>query len=390
MHKMLPPLRFTGAEILRDGEMQRRSLAIADGRITKGPLPEIDLRGYLLLPGIVDLLGGGLERQIAPHPLAPVDLGAALTATDREAAANGVTTAWLAQGWSWEGGLRGPEAAERLLAALDRQRGRLGTDLRVVLCCETHLVDTTDRLLAAVRRHGVDQVIFTNRLDAVLEAAAHGPAEGGGFAPPLPLPDPARLAALKARAREVPRHLCRLADAFDLLDVRYGSRGDPDGETRETFSMLGAGVAALPASRKAAAAAKAMNDPVLMPAPDLLPGAGSRGAPRAGDLIAQGLCDALVSDYSYAALARAAFALADAGVRTLPGAWALISSRPADILRLPDRGRLDFGRRADLIAVNAETRAVEMTIAGGVLTYLGHGAARRFACGSATLDIAAE
>ena len=53
MHPYLPPLRFTGATVLREGELQARSLAIADGRITKGPLPELDLSGYLILPGII-------------------------------------------------------------------------------------------------------------------------------------------------------------------------------------------------------------------------------------------------------------------------------------------------------------------------------------------------
>ena len=32
----------------------------------------------------------------------------------------------------------------------------------------------------------------------------------------------------------------------------------------------------------------------------------------------------------------------------MPSAWALISEKPAEILRLPDRGRLTPGLRADL------------------------------------------
>ena len=37
MTRFLPPLRLVGATILRDGAMQSRSIAIADGRITRGP-----------------------------------------------------------------------------------------------------------------------------------------------------------------------------------------------------------------------------------------------------------------------------------------------------------------------------------------------------------------
>ena len=102
MSTRLPPLRLTGAEILRDGEMQRRSIALVDGRITRGPLPEVDMRGYLILPGIIDLHGDSFERHVAPRIPAPFPIRTGLSSVDREAAAHGVTTAFLAQGWSWK------------------------------------------------------------------------------------------------------------------------------------------------------------------------------------------------------------------------------------------------------------------------------------------------
>ncbi|MEX5729461.1 alpha-D-ribose 1-methylphosphonate 5-triphosphate diphosphatase [Rhodovulum iodosum] len=393
MPTMLQPLRFTGATILRDGEMQQRSLAIADGRITRGPLPEVDLSGYLILPGIVDLHGDAFERHIAPRPSAPFDMETGLAGTDRDAAANGVTTAWLAQSWSWEGGHRGPDHAEALMTALDAYRPRALTDLRIQVRCETHMVDTGPRLLDAVRRHRIDYVVFNNHLDEAVDHAReqseviHHWARQAGRTPEQYV-DQIKTAA--ARSREVPRHLCRLADAFDEMGVLYGSHDDPDGETREHYSMIGARIAEFPTSRRAAAAAKAMGDPVLMGAPNVARGGSQSGNVAASDLIAQGFCDALVSDYYYPALARAAWRLVDMGLMGLPRAWAMISEKPAEILRLPDRGRLDVGRGADLCVVNAETRTVEMTIAGGRLTYLAGEAAHRFAHRIAALDMAAE
>ncbi|MFN5828595.1 MAG: hypothetical protein ACK446_16615 [Rhodobacterales bacterium] len=64
MSLALPPLRLTGATILRDGELQRRSLSLADGRLTRGPLPEVNLSGFYSLPGIIDLPGAGFDRHI--------------------------------------------------------------------------------------------------------------------------------------------------------------------------------------------------------------------------------------------------------------------------------------------------------------------------------------
>jgi len=110
----------------------------------------------------------------------------------------------------------------------------------------------------------------------------------------------------------------------------------------------------------------------------------------ARELIAAGQCDALVSDYHIPALALAAWTLVDSAVLDLPRAWALISEKPAEILRLPDRGRLIPGLRADLVVVNAATRAIEATITRGRLTYLAGEAGCRFVSQPQALRMAAE
>lgn len=388
-----PPLRLVGATALRDGKMQKRSVAIEGGVISKGPLPEVDLTGYLVLPGIIDLHGDAFERHIAPRPSAPFPLETGLHATDRDAAANGVTTAWLAQSWSWEGGHRSPEAAEDMMQALSSLRAHLMTDLRLQLRVETHTVDTADRLLAAVRRFGIDYVVFNNHLDEALTLAQARPVELALWAAKSGRTPEAQLALVETarkQSHQVPRYLCRLAEAFDTLGVHYGSHDDPDGETRERFSMIGARICEFPTTRSAAALARAVNDPVLMGAPNVVRGGSQSGNIAAVDLIRRGLCDALVSDYYYPALARAAFRLVDDGVMDLPAAWAMISARPAQILHLSDRGIIDHGKRADLCVINATTRQVEATLVAGRLTHLTGEAARRFLGGRAGLALAAE
>jgi alpha-D-ribose 1-methylphosphonate 5-triphosphate diphosphatase len=311
----LPPLRLTGALVLRDGQLQDRALSLADGRIARGPLPEVDLSGYLLLPGIVDLHAGAFARHARPRPGLALPPEAALAALDREAAATGVTTAVIPQGWSWEGGHHGPDAALALMAALDAWRPRALTDLHLHLRAEVHLVDEGARLIAAVARHAPAYVVFDDRLEAAREmrrlrpeAFAQRARHLGRTAQDLSV----ALDAAGARLRDVPRHLCRLAEAFDEMGLLYASHADPDGETRERFAMIGARIAQFPANR------------------------------------------------------------------------------PAEILRLADRGRLDPGLRADLVVVNARTRAVEATICGGALTFLAGEAAQRFLSRPQPLRLAAE
>ena len=59
----------------------------------------------------------------------------------------------------------------------------------------------------------------------------------------------------------------------------------------------------------------------------------------------------------------------------LGAAWALVSSGPAAMLGLRDRGTLASGARADLVAINPETRRPGLTVSGGRITYADHQAA---------------
>ncbi|AWI83906.1 alkylphosphonate utilization protein [Alloyangia pacifica] len=393
MTALLPPLRLTGAALLRDGEMQKRSLVIEGGVISKGPLPEVDLSGNLILPGIIDLHGDAFERHIAPRPSALFPILAGLRWTDREAAAHGVTTAWLAQCWSWEGGMRGPEFAEEVMAALAAYRPQAHTDLRLQIRCETHMPDTRARMLEAILAHGVDYVVFNDHLPEALEVADRDPhrlalwAERAGETPQTFV---ARLREARARSRDVPRHLCALAESFDAHDIRYGSHDDPDGDTREYYRLIGARIAEFPTTVSAAKLARAFNDPVLMGAPNVVRGRSQAGNVSAQHLIADGLCDALVSDYHYPCLAEAAWTLVDKGMKTLPEAWAMISTTPAEIMGLVDRGSLEHGKRADFVVVNAESRAIEATVCGGRLTYLAGEAGARLVSAMQRRRMAAE
>ncbi len=386
MTQFLPPIRLVGAEVLRDGHMQTRSVAIADGVITKGPLPEVNLRGYLILPGIIDLAAQPLRLGMSKPE-------AALRGLDRAAARHGVTTLWSAQDWSWAGGNAAPRVAMQVARAMAAQRGRTGTDLRMRMLCDVHMIDTLEQVLETVRAERVDQVIFKDGLNSLLaqselrqeeicrQAALNGTSPGAHLE---------ALRALAKRHRDVPRFLCQLAEAFDRRGVIYGSLGDPDGETREMYSMIGAKLCLKPKVRAAAALARAVGDPVVLAARDVAgKPAGSIGL-CAMSAIKAGQCTALASDGGFEALGQAAFAVADRGGLGLPEAWNLVSRNPAEIMRLPDRGVIDYGRRADLVVVDAATRRVEATIAAGRLTYLTGEAENRFRGAPAALEHAAE
>ena len=208
------------------------------------------------------------------------------------------------------------------MEALDAYRTRMLVDLRMQVRAETYLVDAGTRLIEAVRRHRIGYVVFNDHLEAGLDMHRRAPEDFAVWARRVgQTPEGLQRAidSAASRAREVPRHLCALAEAFDETGVVYGSHDDPDGETRERYSMIGARVAEFPTSRRAAAAAKAMMNSVVLGAPNVVRGGSQAGNVAAVDLIAEGLCDALVSDDHYPALAAAVWELVDRGLARCRG-----------------------------------------------------------------------
>lgn len=376
----ISPLRLTGAQCLMDGQMMGEALTITHGLIGDGPAREVDLTGYLLLPAIIDLHGDGFERHLSPRPTAPFDKRRALTSVATELAANGITTAWLAQSWSWEGGFRSGAATLDLLAALQDRRASLLADCRVQIRLETHIPQEFAKVLQAVRTYGVDYVVFNNHLPEALDMAKNQPKRFANWAAQTKRTAEDMLQivqAADAAGPQVPSALADLAAQFAALGLRMGSHDDASPQTRTFFRSIGARNCEFPTTLAAAQAARDSGEPVLMGAPNVVRGGSQSGNIAAQSLIEAGLCDALVSDYYYPALAQAAFHLMDAGVMDLPAAWAMISTHPAQIAGLQDRGALTVGKRADLVAVNAETRAVEMTLSAGRIAHLSGEAARR-------------
>ena len=88
-----------------------------------------------------------------------------------------------------------------------------------------------------------------------------------------------------------------------------------------------------------------------MGAPNIVRGGSHSGNVSASHLAGSGLLDIVTSDYAPYSLLHAPFVLAANGVVPLHRAIALVTAGPADAVGLHDRGRIDVGRRADLVRV---------------------------------------
>jgi alpha-D-ribose 1-methylphosphonate 5-triphosphate diphosphatase len=110
-------------------------------------------------------------------------------------------------------------------------------------------------------------------------------------------------------------------------------------------------ISEFPVRMAAAAAAHAHGMTVIAGAPNIVRGGSHSGNVNAADLVRAGNVDAFASDYVPAALVEAAFICADTTGISLPAAVAMITANAAAMVGLDDRGRLEAGKRADLVRV---------------------------------------
>lgn len=373
---------FSGAKTLSPDGWSTAPLTIADGSVQPDPSGRsIDLSGFVILPGIVDVHGDGFERHMAPRRGALREAENGVIACAAELSANGITTAVMAQFYSWEGGIRSPDFAEHVFECVANVRSTVPVDLRFQLRLETHLLDDFQRAEDAIDRFGIGYVVFNDHLP-------HGRLSEGRKPPRLvgqalkagrnPEAHFEFLLDLHARSSNVPSAVSSLSDRLAAKGVVIGSHDDSTAADRALWAERGATVSEFPETLEAAQAARDDGGHIVMGSPNIVRGASHAGNIAAVDLVSEGLCDALASDYHYPSPLRAAFRLEELEICGFEQAWRLVSRGPAKVLGLSDRGDLEPGKRADLVVLNPRTRRVAATIAGGQVAYMSGEIGARF------------
>ncbi len=375
-------LDLIGAEVLGPDGLHRDGLSFGNGVIVDAPVGRaVDLSGYLVLPGIVDVHGDGFERHLAPRRGAMKQMAEGLIAVEAELAANGITTATLAQFVSWEGGVRGLEFAEQVFAHLRDVGPSMVTDLRGQLRFETHLLEFYTELPDKMAEWGLKYIVFNDHLphdrlrEGVQPRRLVSQALKARRSPEAQL---ALMQALKAESDEVPAALDWLCKKLATQGISMGSHDDCTAEQRAAWAARGVNVAEFPETLEAAEAAASHGGIVVMGSPNVVRGGSHNLNVSAVDLIAMGYCDALASDYHYPSARRAALMLWQNGMLELNAAWALVSAGPAAVLGLADRGVLAAGKRADMVVLERNSLRVAATLVQGRVSYMSGEVAARF------------
>lgn len=373
---------ITGGRALLGGRFQEASLSLGEGQIHglgaigRTSRVEIDARGLLVLPGIVDLHGDAFERQMMPRPGVDFPIDVALIDSDRQAISNGITTVFHATTWSWEPGLRSGDNATRLVEGIELLRPRLLADTRFHLRHEIYNLDAEEQIAAWLDAGWIDLLAFNDHMDNTV-ALLDNPKKRTRMIERTGLSSEAfddLVDNVLSRASQVPDSVSRLAQAARDMKVRMLSHDDETPAAREAYRAQGVTIAEFPVNEETARAAAAGNDAIVFGAPNVVRGGSHTGWTNASEMIGKGLCSVLASDYYYPAPLLAPFRLAADGVLPLARAWDLVSAAPARACGLDDRGVLAEAQRADVLVIDdtepMRPRIVAV-IAAGRLAYIG-------------------
>lgn len=346
------------ARIVLDGSIHEGAVAIEDGRIAAvtGAAPGEDMAGDYLIPGIVDLHTDNLERQAMPRANARWPARSAMLAHDAQCAAAGITTVFDAlcvgdigfdstRNRTFEEGLAelvalGGAGVMKSEHFLHLRCELPGNNLRTSFAraAESGLV----RLVSLMdHTPGMGQYADLPRYRAMRAAEGYSAAAIEN-----------EIALLKAAHRDNhARNRAFVLSEAAALGFPVASHDDRTAAEIRRNEADGIGIAEFPVSLEAARAARASGLRSIAGAPNIVRGGSHSGNVSVSELLRLDLLDALASDYVPAAMLEAAFCAVAAGIASLPRAVALITSGPADMVGLRDRGRIAPGLRADLVRV---------------------------------------
>ncbi|MEM1053817.1 MAG: alpha-D-ribose 1-methylphosphonate 5-triphosphate diphosphatase [Pseudomonadota bacterium] len=370
-----------GARVIVPGDVVETTVTVSGGVISEiGGPPQgevVDASGHIVAPAMIDVHGDAFERQLMPRPGVFFPIEAAVIDTDRQLASNGIATAYHAITLSWEPGLRATERGREVMEVMQRLASRLTVENRVQLRWETFAFEALEVIEWALGGPLLPSIAFNDHTSMTMRAFDIPIQERAFELSPdfsvaslddvrmtqrtkskaaragLSNEDYVRLLAdVWARREDVPGVISQVASLGRAAGAPMLSHDDTRAETRSYFRDLGASLAEFPMALEAAQSAQENGDQIIFGAPNAARGGSHIGSLAAADMVEDGLCDALASDYFYPAMLTAIARLNREKRAPLPVLWSLVSSGPAHAMGLSDRGDIRVGQRADLVMLD--------------------------------------
>lgn len=374
---------FRSRRVYTGGTIQAADLVLEHDYIEQilpyGASPEAyDFGNRVIAPGFIDLHSDSVEQEIEPRPGAAFPVHSALVELDKKLTMAGITTMFHAIAFNDESlvGRRGTEvAAEIIKQVCDCNRRLLHIDNLVHARYEI----TSFGSLATLKK------LIDCGMVQILSFMDHSPGQGQFrslelwkkyHVPVFKLSEERTQEIItqqqekKSRSQQYLEELIHYAKERAIL---LASHDDDSCEKVDLLGEMGITIAEFPLNSETSAYARSKGMATGMGAPNVVRGRSQSGNISARELLEQGLCDFLCSDYHPTSMLQAAYVMTRDMGWDLADALACITSIPAQVARLDDRGEIAPGKLADLVVIEDEDVAkVVMTIKSGIPVYNGN------------------
>jgi alpha-D-ribose 1-methylphosphonate 5-triphosphate diphosphatase len=346
------------------GVLEQGYLRIEEGIIVEmgqGKSPsEVNARGCYVLPGLIDLHGDMIERDVEPRPRAFFPTDVALLELDKRLAALGITTAYASLSFAdtrSRENLPSEIRAKQTIELIHHLQSRLLVDMKI----HARLEVSNHRALEVI-----ETLLEQNQID-LLSLMDHTPGQGQyrdleqhiSYVSAWQGIDAntyrAQLLARLARSEEHPTDweaintLCQTAREHD---IKLASHDDDTIQKVDFVSSLGVTISEFPVTLEAAREAKRCGMMTVMGAPNAFRGSSNSGNLSALEALRENVVDILASDYYPAAMLHTVFKLEQETSLSLYEAVKLVSTNPAKAMGLDGLGSIELGKQADLVLVD--------------------------------------
>lgn len=332
----------------------------------------LDMGSMLLVPGFVDVHSDAIEKELEPRPGTRFPTEQSIQEMDKKLAMAGVTTMFHAIAFEtkMENGIRCPENSERMIRTMKHMNEEmLRVDNKVHARFEISSIESVP----------VIEKLLTDSLVDLLSVMDHSPGQGqfkdvekwerfyaGSYG--LTREEMDALRAKKMHKDHA--SMIRLMNMAAERGISIASHDDCNIEKVKNMSALGVTISEFPLSIEVAEFAKQTGMATGMGAPNVVRGGSQSGNIAAKELIADGLCDYLCSDYHPISLLNSVYVMNKTLGLPLEQGFAMISSTPARIAGLTDRGEIATGKRADIAVIDdSYLPNILLTIAGGRIVH---------------------
>ncbi len=350
--------------VLADRVIDKGWVAFANGRVAEfgegdAPRGAEDVRGDLVMPGLVELHTDHLEAHFMPRPKVFWDPISAVVSYDGQLATSGITTVLDSVRVGCEDSSQGIDSYAELLVDSIANAGKadlLRVDHFLHLRCEIPMPSVVEEAKALLGKSEVRLMSLMDhtpgqrqfRDEEKLRTYYRG--KGGKSDAELDVMFAARLASQQKYAAGNMRAIVALAHANS---IPLASHDDTTHDNVTEAVSDRVSVAEFPTTLEAAQGLHQAGIGILMGAPNVVRNGSHSGNIAAIDLAREGMLDILSSDYVPSSLLMGALQLASkVPAIDLASAVRTVTKRPAEAVGLTDRGEIAVGKRADVIRVH--------------------------------------